>query len=260
MAASQPNDLGFQSVQREFANYIRSPEKNAMPEGMEARRMKIYRDLFYNNVQSTLSSAFPVFRKICDEAIWQNTVQAFFESSRCESPYLRDVPEDFVSFLQDTPCELTNHYPFALELIHYEWVELALDVLELEGLPEGVDPNGSLLDEHPLLWPAVWSLAYTYPVHHISVDYIPTEPSAEPLHLLVYRNRQDIVKFMEINGLTARMIYLLSEDAELSGRDVLLNIAAEIGHPEPEQVVAGGLQILEQLKAQGVLAGTLKLS
>ena len=34
-------------------------------------------------------------------------------------------------------------------------------------------------------------------------------------------------------------------------------IAAELGHPEPETVVSGGLQILEKWRGLGVVTGTL---
>jgi hypothetical protein len=147
--------------------------------------------------------------------------------------------------------------PFMKELLHYEWVELALDSSEVDLPVEGVDPNGDLLAGHPVQSPLAWSLAYQYPVHCICEEYVPQEPGAQPTYLIAYRNREDAVQFIETNPVTARLLYLLSESEEMTGHEALQQIAVELQHPSPEQVVAGGLQTLEQLRASGVILGTL---
>ena len=40
----------FQQTQYQFAAYIRDPEHQAIPDQIESRRMAIYRDLFFNNI------------------------------------------------------------------------------------------------------------------------------------------------------------------------------------------------------------------
>jgi len=54
----------FQQEQYRFTAHIRDPEKNPAPDTIEDRRMAVYRDLFYNNVEGFLSRSFPVLRKI----------------------------------------------------------------------------------------------------------------------------------------------------------------------------------------------------
>ena len=58
-----PDKPAFQELQYAFAAHIRDPESNAAPEGIEDRRLAVYRELFYNNVQSLLTSTFPVLRE-----------------------------------------------------------------------------------------------------------------------------------------------------------------------------------------------------
>ena len=48
------NSPTFKKHQYEFTAHIRDPERNARPDGIEDRRMGIYRDLFYNNVEGFL--------------------------------------------------------------------------------------------------------------------------------------------------------------------------------------------------------------
>ncbi|MCJ7814965.1 MAG: DNA-binding domain-containing protein, partial [Xanthomonadales bacterium] len=58
MPENRPDRL--KKLQTAFAAHIRDPENQAAPAGIEDRRMKIYRDLFFNNIRSLLSSNFPV--------------------------------------------------------------------------------------------------------------------------------------------------------------------------------------------------------
>ena len=56
----------FQALQYRFAAHLRDPEHQPAPEGLEDRRLKIYRELFYNNVEDFLQTAFPVLRRITE--------------------------------------------------------------------------------------------------------------------------------------------------------------------------------------------------
>ena len=51
-----------------LAAHVRDPDAHAGPPGIEARRLKIYRDLVYNNLDGLLAGNFPVIRKTLDDA------------------------------------------------------------------------------------------------------------------------------------------------------------------------------------------------
>ena len=53
---------GFAALQYAFAGHIRDPEHMPVPDGVEPRRMAVYRDLFYNNVENFIANSFPVLR------------------------------------------------------------------------------------------------------------------------------------------------------------------------------------------------------
>jgi len=46
----------FQKKQYAFAAHIRDPENVPAPEGIEDRRMAIYRELFFNNIRNLLAN------------------------------------------------------------------------------------------------------------------------------------------------------------------------------------------------------------
>ena len=90
-------------------------------------------------------------------------------------------------------------------------------------------------------------------MHQIGVDFQPQQPAQQAVYLIVYRNRQDRVGFMEANAVTARLLELLQAQGAHSGRQVLQQLAVEIQHPQPEQMIASGLEIFQQLQSLDII-------
>ncbi|SDJ67585.1 DNA-binding domain-containing protein [Microbulbifer yueqingensis] len=243
----------FAEHQRRFAAHLRSPETNPAPAGVEDRRMGIYRDLIYNNIESFIANGFPVLRSIYRDADWHAMVRDFVHRHASRSPYFLQISEEFLHYLQEERGPREGDPPFLLELAHYEWVELALDVNPAE-LPTGLAAEGDVLEQVPVVSPLAWSLSYRFPVHRIGPAFQPQEPPETPTFLLVYRNRQDEVGFMEINAVTARLLQL-ADGGEHTGRQLLELLAAELGHGDVDALLGFGQSLLEQLLRAGVIAG-----
>ena len=243
---------GFMQRQYEFAAHIRDPEHKRAPDNIEDRRMGIYRELFYNNVEGFLSSSFPVLRTLMDDHSWHAMARDFYARHQCHSPLFLEIPREFLNYLQQERSDRADDLPFLRELAHYEWVELALSVAEADFTASG----GDLLDAIPVVSTLAWPLSYRYPVHKISPEFIPATPGEQTTYLLVYRDPDDEVGFMELNPVSARLLALLQEDTNLSGRQALQQIAAELQHPNPEVVIAGGRQILQEWQQRGIVLGT----
>ncbi|VXC28512.1 conserved hypothetical protein [Pseudomonas sp. 8Z] len=172
-------------LQRDFAARIRQPEAQPLLPGISGERMAIYEELFFNNVASLVGSAFPVLRRVLGGERWQRLLRAFFAEHRAGTPYFLEISQEFIAWLQQGYRAEPGDPAFMLELAHYEWVELALDVSDAK-LPE--------CGWSPLAWP----LAYRWPVQMLGVDHCPTQPPAEPTCLLVWRDGQDKVRFMQL--------------------------------------------------------------
>ena len=246
--------MDFQDHQRAFAAHLRDPTQNPAPNGIEDRRMKIYRELFYNNVEGFLSTAFPVIRSLYNDERWHAMARDFFARHRCEDPQFHRIPAEFLSYL-DEQRQAADDPPFLQELAHYEWVELDLSVATERLTPELAEPNGDLLNGVPVVSPLARALAYDWPVHRIATDHLPEAPGEQPTYLIVYRDRADKVGFMEANAVTARLLQLL-EDEPASGREQLLRLADELQHPDPEQVLAFGARMLADLRARDIVLGS----
>ncbi|MBD3619780.1 MAG: putative DNA-binding domain-containing protein [Chromatiales bacterium] len=254
----------FRALQYRFTAHIRDPANQPAPEGIEERRLAVYRELLYNNTRSFIDSGFPVLRAVyaakgCRDA-WDRLTRDFFARHRARTPYFLAIGREFLDYLRHEHAPQADDPPFLQELAHYEWVELALSVSEAgtEGMA-GIDARGDLAAGAPVLSPLAWPLTYAWPVQRVGPAHIPTEAPAAPTHLLVYRDAEDIVHFVELNAVSARLLSLLGENTgntARSGRDLLEQIAGELGHPKPETVMQGGLALLEDLRDRGAILGT----
>lgn len=246
----------LKELQAEFAAHIRDPRRRAAPGGIEERRMKIYRELFFNNIQSLLASNFPVLRTLYDDKSWRQLVRDFYVEHRCQTPLFTEVAKEFLRYLQNGRSGRSGDPGFLHELAHYEWVELALslDDRELDTFP--VDPDGNLLAGIPVLSPLAWPLSYRYPVHLIRPDFQPCEPPDRPTHILVYRNRSDKVRFMQLNEVSHLLLELMQENRAETGLQLLRKVAGTIRHQEPERVTTKGAELMEDLRKKDIVLGT----
>ncbi len=252
-----PDSRSLHEVQAGFTAHIRNPAEVAIPAGIEGRRMKIYNDLVYNNIEGFLSGGFPVLYKLHREEDWHRLVRDFVCNYRCESPYFLEIAQEFLNYLMQTRTPTPVDPPFMLELAHYEWVELALDVA-VETIPgkQEFPLETDTLDAVPVLSPLVWSLQYSFPVHLIGPGFEPDAPPAEPTYLVVYRNRDDDVNFIESNAATARLLELLVDNPlNLSGRELLQQLADEMNADSLTPVVEFGARMLAEFQQQDILAG-----
>lgn len=269
MAVSQPqytiSDLTikmtlptFKKHQLEFTAHIRDPKKNDMPAGIEDRRMQIYRDLLYNNIEGFITSGFPVIREIYNDEDWHRMIRDFFANHESRSPYFLEISQEFIDYLQNERTPQAEDPAGLIELAHYEWVELALHVLDANVCMDNIDANGDLLMQRPVFSPLAWPLVYQYPVHTMGRNNLPDSPPEQPTYLVVYRNRNEHVQFLEINPVTARLIGLLQESESSSGLEAIEHITEEMNHPNPDVVKQGGLAALQELQRYGIILGTRK--
>ncbi len=248
-------ELSFQKTQTQFASHVRNPDRHPAPAGIEDRRMGIYRDLIYNNIEGFLSSGFPILRKILGDDHWHDLVRDFVSRHQSHTPYFLEISQEFLTYLQEERGQTEAGEcdpPFMLELAHYEWVELALDVAE-ETFPDTDVVITDPLEGHPQVSPLAWCLSYQYPVHKLGPAYQPETPPQQPTFLVVYRNRQDQVRFLEANALTTHLLQLLQADSTLSGRAALLQLANEIKHPDPDTLLEFGQTLMQQLLELDIL-------
>ncbi|MDP3814834.1 DUF2063 domain-containing protein [Pseudomonas sp.] len=224
-------------LQRAFAARIRQPKQQPLLAGISAERMAVYERLFFNTIEGFISGAFPVLRRLFEAPRWEQLVRAFIAEHRALTPYFLQISQEFLAWLQQGYVAAAGDPPFILELAHYEWVELALDISEAE-LPE----QG---------WSALaWPLAYQWPVQRIGAEYRPSEAPGEATCLLVWRDRQDKVRFMQLSPFAYQLaLRLQGGEAAL---EALQDLARQHGLTTDEAYLSNGQRLLDDWQRQGI--------
>lgn len=243
-------------LQTDFAAHIRDPQSSPAPGGIEDRRMSIYRELFFNNIRSFLSTNFPVLHSLFDAEGWDTLCRDFYRDFQCQTPLFPEIPREFLRYLQAHRTEGGNDMPFMLELAHYEWVELALSLDETDAAAIQADPDGDLLSGIPVASPLAWLLSYQFPVHRICTDYQPRNAPDSTTHLLVWRQQDFAIRFMQLNEFSALLLQKLKDNSTQTGLELLTAMADETGHPQPEVLIEGGRTLMQELRDKQVIAGT----
>ncbi|MDG2364413.1 MAG: putative DNA-binding domain-containing protein [Methylococcaceae bacterium] len=253
MAENKNNVFSFQEKQAAFTDYLRNPQVCPVPEGVIPERIDIHRELMFNNISSFLETSFPILRSIIEDNAWKGLCQDYFLVHHSKTPYFSEIPEEFLFYLQEERVPRADDHPFILELAHYEWVEMAL-AISLDEQPK-VDDQ---LTQKPLtteiaLSPLAWPLAYQYPVHLISSTFKPQCPPETATFLLVYRSSDLEVNFIEMTPLTFRLLQLLQQQSVWLLDDCLNGLAREFVDFKPGVIYNGGLDVLQELAARGIV-------
>jgi hypothetical protein len=234
-----------------LARHIRDPERHAPPPRIEARRLRVYRELFFNNIRSLLSSGFPVIRETLGQAQWTSLVQAFFANHRSATPLFPRVASEFVEYLAGRVDDPTLA-PWLPELAHYEWVEQQLFTSDASVPAHDVEDD--VVDSVLAVSPLAMVLAYRWPVTDIGPGHVPRQAPDEPTTLLVHRDATHEVCFTRIAPLVHRLLSAIGENAD-SGRAHLAALAAEL-QADPSEFEAQGATLLATLRDQGVVLAT----
>lgn len=247
--------LAFQAVQMEFSHYLRTGNDEDRPPELEARRMEIYRDLFYKNTLNFCVSVFPVLKSIVGDSQFEAMVRRFMIDHRAHTPYFHEIGQEFFQWLSEqTEFQLPA---YGLELAHYEWLELAMDIMDVDNSP--AHANGNCWAEPPVLAAALACPSYHYAVHEVSKSHAEAADIERPTFLAVWRDRHDRVKFMEMNGLTWMLLNHMMSHPEKTGQTVADAVwdecNAQLGI-ERAVYDHGARQTLATLQENGIILGS----
>lgn len=236
----------LQSFQQEYALYLRDPKNAKRPTGVPARQSKIYEELLFNNICGFIDACFPVAKTLFTEKRWKILSRKFFRDWQSHTPFFSKVPEQFVKFVQLKYTELSVP-AYLPDLLHYEWLELEVETaVEIR--------NNALPSKRISLNPSVRYARYCWPVHQIRKSYKPRKQL--PTVLLVHRDSQDKVKFLEINEITAQLLDILAAGAK-TGNEAIKHLSKRLGYASPEPLLIHGHTLLADLLKQEILQGNL---
>ncbi|MGF6393777.1 HvfC family RiPP maturation protein [Pseudomonas plecoglossicida] len=235
----------LQAQQLRMSRHIRDPQANPPPPGIEARRLAVYRQLFFGNLQSMLAGSFPVLHACLAPGEWRELIQDFYASHACQTPLFTQVPGELVEYLH-TRSDLPG---WVAELAHYEWIETVL-LLSDDDEP-APEPDTGLLEAVPVLSRVAMPLAYAWPVDQIGPGHIPQQAPQAPTLLLAYRGSDLQVHFSSLAPLAHALLVSLQQ-RRCSGREHLALLAQRAG-VQRALIELQGLALLDAFSNQGVV-------
>jgi hypothetical protein len=243
-----------QQHQRVLAFYTRTGKevtiKGTKPEGI-AR----YRQMVYNVVNDSLSSAYPLARQLVTQEDWEATVNSFFSSHACQSPFLWRMPLEFYEYVKENEQPLLNSYPCLADLLLYEWVEIEVFMMEDEEVEYSTE--GNIETDALVLNPACVLQYFQYPVYTKKVTEI-TSKDLSHYFMLTHRNaKTNVVAFLEIAPMFARMIELLSENV-LPIDSLITQFTAESDLTITPDIRKNIVSFFQKCLAKGIILGFVK--
>lgn len=240
----------FQVTQYDFIQHIKNPQARQFDGDIEDRRLKIYRDLFFNNILGFLSSGFPVLKSLYSEQQWKLLARKFFIEHECRSPYFIDISKEFVEYLS-SEYELSEFDPvFMGELAHYEWLELDVSVRKSSQKVDVWDGHSAITQVR--MSDLASLVSYQYPVHQISVEFKPSQ-SIEVVYLVVYRDAMDEVNFTLVNAVSAHLLNTIIQQGVATVNSLIKTMIEAMPQLNVQQITESLQTVVEQLLKQEIL-------
>ena len=246
-----PEPIELQQQQLAFAAYIRDPQNSPPIRDVAEDRMTLYQDLFYNNIDDTLSSAFPILKQVLDNDYWQQLCQQFFANHHSSTPYLSRLPGEFVNYLIDNKIQ---NPPWLIDLAQWEWAEL--DLFLAADADCSLITGNDVINDIPVLSPLVRLHEFDYPVHRISAEFLPDTADQQKNYLLAWRKADDSIGFMQANAMSVELLKRLQNNKNHTGQQLLAMIAATHTEHETAIVMQGGSEILQSFYDNNIVLGT----
>ncbi len=249
----------FAGIQAGFTNWLRHPADAPAPEGVESRRLAIYRELLFNNVMTFVEGTFPVALALLPEPLGEKLKSGFFSDFRCESPFFYDISLHFREYIESLDWPELAACPWLTELLHFEWMELAAAIADT---PNASADAATLLagDDFPAspeqqlrLAAPTWPLAYQWRVHTWRGQEDAASLVPSPVCLLVWRDQHEQVRVLEVEPLAAWLIELiLSKETGISLQALAAHLAAITPDLGQEAAMAACTRILATLRQSGL--------
>jgi hypothetical protein len=230
------------------------------PEDIEAivaspPRLALYRRLVRNNLVDVVHKMLPRTRarmNAARERAFDDSLDSFLHEVGPRTHYLRDVPSELLAWATPRWRADASLPPYLADLAAHEVVAYAIGAAPTT--PDDADVADVTLDR-PLLFADAKHLArYAFAVHELSEDEGNlTPPVARDVSLLVYRDADHVVRFLDLTPLASAILARLFDGEALGA--AIPAACASLGAAPTEQILADTARLLADLGERGVLLG-----
>ncbi len=246
---------GFQDAQRRLTAHLRDPESNPAPEGVEDRRIGIYRRLVFGNLSRLLGAGLPLTRDQLGKKRFGALVRDFLREHRAATPYFPRLTGEFRIWYEKAGPTRSEDPPWLGDLILYETEKRVLQRMPDPPDNPAIDTKGDVVAGIPAPSPLLRLLTLRYPAHKSKDGTLENTPPESPSFLLLRRDRAGRVLTQELGVLTAGLLALVLDNNLLTGQ-ALLETLLEQAPPASRNALHKQAEAeLRQLHRSGILLG-----
>lgn len=235
------------TLQRRWADHVRGPAM-AAPDGVEARRLAVYRRLCIDSLDTLLAGSLPRLQQQLGTPRWRETVEHYYVCHACQTPLFPRIAGEFATWLAVQDALVLPGW--AAELAHYESTQQSLHIEARDaGRPLHRVPVGSdVLAVSPL----VRVLGYQWPVHED--EALEPVSSAAPTLLVIQRLADFSLQAEELSPLAYALLSVFGDDG--APVDEALQVLSETHGMATDALRVACVPVLGELCAAGVLVAS----
>lgn len=215
-------------------------------------RVLVYRRLVFHRFLNTVREFVPRTAARLGRELFRASVTTFIAEHASRSPYLRDVPGEFVRWAMPRWDADPSVASYLSNLAHHELLEF--EILN-EPHADDDEPTPVALERPLRFHGSTRLMQYRYAVHRLSADERDrTIPEASHVHLLAYRDVDHRVRYLELSEFAARLLTAL-RSSQTSLHDALNLVCDRVGDHLDDAQLATAAQLLADLAERGVMLG-----
>ena len=220
----QPLTKTFEQ-QSKLANFCRTGEYETL-ENVNEKNVAHYRRLVFNVVEDMLQTAYPLTFELLEQEEWLKVTKDFFAHHACISPQVWYMPKEFYEYLSaKKDHSLIKKYPFLLELLWLEWLEVEMYMMEDKTVEYSID--GKIATDALVINPEIHLQHFHYPVHLKNAKDI-SENDKGNYFLSLHRHPDDgEIIFTSLSPALVRSLEILQQEA-LAINDLMHTVCNEI--------------------------------
>lgn len=210
------------------------------------QKIEIYRNLVKNSFSDISANIYPVTYKLLSKN-WNSLLSDYIEKYPPSSPILNKAVEHFSEYLSFRK-DILKKYPFIVELVFYEWLEV--EIYEKEG---GKEKN-KILSLNPIH--EICTFQYPIPsiVELIENKRLLKKVCKQKTNVIIYRDPKDFsVRFFELSSSSLTFIELLKSGFPLEMAIYLLSNAFQIDERNYKNFEKEAMKLVRTLKKSRIL-------
>lgn len=178
-----------------------------------AERLLVYRMLVHNRMRNTVRDFIPRTAARMGHTCYRGYIDEFVDAQASSTPYLRDVPAEFVEWARPRMLADPEVADYLADLATHEL--LHLDVRNDPRGGETPTDNAVALDRPLRFDGAVRRIGYDFAVHKLPAGTTDrSEPERTPTQLLVYRDEDGKPRYLDLIPFAAALLDRLVEHGD----------------------------------------------